>query len=70
MDPIQAPHDIGRKMNRRSLAPILIDVVAHLLNEFGDKMCTDGLVFAAFDLHACRPEVAGVGANTAQGFAL
>jgi hypothetical protein len=47
-------------MERSARFPIVIDVIAHVLNFFGDKISTDGLVLATLDLYVCGSPDSGV----------
>jgi hypothetical protein len=49
---------------------VIIDIVAHVLHEFGDQMCAYRLVLASLDGNAARTIVAGVRADARQGFSL
>jgi len=47
-------------MNRRAVFPMIIDVVAHVLDELRDEMRSDGFMLAAFDGNAAWAVVPGV----------
>jgi hypothetical protein len=49
---------------------MIVNVVAHVLHEFGGQMCAYRLVLASLDGDASRTIVAGIGANARQGFSL
>ena len=37
------------------LIPTIVDVIAHIFDQFGDKMRADRLMLAAFNRNAARP---------------
>jgi hypothetical protein len=57
-------------MKRRAAIPIIVDVVAHVLDERWNEMRTDGLMLAAFNSDAAGPIVSGIRAYTREGLAL
>jgi hypothetical protein len=63
MNPIQAPHYEGAEVKCVAAPPILVNIVAHFLDQFGDLMGTYGTVFAAPNFYICGPPIAGVRAD-------
>src|SRR5215210_1036951 len=66
MNPIQPPHDVGGQMDRSAALPVLVNVVAHFLDPFGNEMCPYWFVLTSFNFYARRPEVTGKHANAGE----
>jgi hypothetical protein len=57
-------------MNGRTLLPVVIDVIAHVLNLFRHHVRANRFMLAAADFYSRRPEVPGVGTEAFQGDAM
>src|SRR5260370_14462400 len=70
MNPVQPPHHVSREMNRRADFPMIVDVIAHVLDQFRNEMCSYRFVLAALDRDAARTIVPRVRADSGKRFAL
>jgi hypothetical protein len=57
-------------MNWRALMPVIINVVAHVLDEFGNQVCIYGLMLAPLNSNASRPVVPRIGTDAGESFTL
>ena len=60
MNPVQLPKRIRRQMQRRALFPIVVDLIAHVLDFFWNHVRAWRLVPASADLDPSRPKVSGI----------
>jgi hypothetical protein len=51
-------------MNWSALVPVIVDVIAHILDQLGNEVRTYWLVFTAFNGNATRPIISGVRADS------
>ena len=51
-------------MYRRAVLPMIVDVVAHILDQFRNQMRADRFVLAAFNGNAAWTIIPRVGANS------
>src|SRR6266536_4448637 len=70
MYPVQSPHKVRSQMNWSTLAPVIVDIVAHILDQLGDEMRTYRFMFAACNGNAARSIISSIGANPSQCFPL
>ena len=69
MDPIEPPHHVGRQVECGGI-PVRVHVIAHLLDQLGDKMRSGRFVLATADFYAAGPVVACVQADAFQRLAV
>jgi hypothetical protein len=57
-------------MNRSYAFPVIIDVIAHLLDQTGHEMSTGGLMPAPLNFHSCGPKISSKDAYARKSFSV
>ena len=70
MNPVQFPQRVRTQVYGRTLFPVVVDVIAHVLNLFRHHVRADGFVLAAADLYPGGGKVPGVRAEPFEGDAM
>jgi len=70
MNPVQLPQGVCPQVNRRTLLPVVIDVIAHVFNFLRYHVRTNRFVLASTDFYSGRPEVSRVRAESFEGNAM
>src|SRR5258708_1011174 len=57
-------------MNRSTLLPMIVDIVAHVLDQFGNQVRADWLMSASLDSDTARTIVPRIGADSRESLTL